>query len=306
MKSLTPPVQSVLEMIGNTPLISLDRLTGGKCFAKMELLNPGGSIKDRIAAAMIKDAIDQGHLKPGMEILEPTSGNTGIALAMIGRHYGYPVTIVMPENMSQERQKMIRAFGASLILTDARSSIDGAVKKAQELYRSGGYFMPMQFENPANVKAQEITAKEALSQIGHPIDIFVSGIGSGGTLQGMSKILLEANPDCKIIAVEPKGVSSLKGDPPGIHAIQGIGDGFIPAILDPAIVSDVIEVSDDDAIHMMHQLASVYGIFAGVSSGANLYGASKAVEKYGKDKTILTVLPDRGERYFSAGVYDKL
>jgi len=304
MKSLNPPIQSVLEVIGNTPLISLDQLTGGICFAKMELLNPGGSIKDRIAAAMIQEAIEGGQLKPGMEILEPTSGNTGIALAMIGRLYGYPVTIVMPENMSQERQKMIRAFGATLILTDAQKSIDGAVQKARELYQSGRYFMPMQFENPANVKAQELTAKEALKQIAGPVDIFISGIGSGGTLQGMGKILLEANPDCKIIAVEPKGVSSLKGDPPGIHAIQGIGDGFIPEILDPSIVTDIIEVSDQEAIGMSRRLASEYGIFAGVSSGANLYGAAKAVQKYGKDQVILTVLPDRGERYFSAGVYD--
>ena len=294
----------MLDVFGNMPLISLDSITGGKCFAKMELLNPGGSIKDRIALAMIKDAIDQGELKPGMTIIEPTSGNTGIAIAMVGRLFNYPVTIVMPENMSLERQKMIRAFGANLVLTKAQESIGGAVKKAQEMYQSGNYYMPMQFENPANVRAQEITAKEALKQLNKPVDIFISGIGSGGTLQGMSSILLNTNPDCKIIAVEPKGVSSLKGDPPGIHAIQGIGDGFIPQLLDPSIVDEIIEVSDEDAINISHQLARDCGIFAGVSSGANLYAAIQATKKYGKDKIILTVLPDRGERYFSENIYD--
>lgn len=199
---------------------------------------------------------------------------------------------------------MIRSFGAQLILTKADKSIDGAVQKAYELYQSGSYYMPMQFKNPINAKAQEATAKEALAQIGRPVDIFISGIGSGGTMQGMSKVLLEANPNCKIVAVEPKGVSSLKGDPPGIHAIQGIGDGFIPDILNPEIITDIIEVSDESSIEMTKQLAKTYGLFVGVSSGANLLGAIQAIQKYGPDKVVLTVLPDRGERYFSAGIFD--
>lgn len=304
METNKQPITSVLDIIGHTPIIQLEKLAGKNCYAKMEFLNPGGSIKDRIAKAMIENAIQSGELKPGMTILEPTSGNTGIALSMIGRLLGYPVTIVMPENMSLERQKMIRSFGAQLILTKADKSIDGAVQKAYELYQSGSYYMPMQFKNPINAKAQEATAKEALAQIGRPVDIFISGIGSGGTMQGMSKVLLEANPNCKIVAVEPKGVSSLKGDPPGIHAIQGIGDGFIPDILNPEIITDIIEVSDESSIEMTKQLAKTYGLFVGVSSGANLLGAIQAIQKYGPDKVVLTVLPDRGERYFSAGIFD--
>lgn len=296
-------INSVLEAIGNTPIIDLSQFVGGKCFAKMEFLNPGGSIKDRIALNMIQTAIDDGSLKPGMEILEPTSGNTGIALSMVGNLLGYPVTIVMPENMSIERQKIMHAFNAKLILTDAKLSIDGAVKKAQELYKSGNYFMPMQFKNKANILAQRQTAKEALNQINQKVDIFVSGIGSGGTLQGMAEVLLEANPNCKIIAIEPKGVSALKKDPPGIHAIQGIGDGFIPQILNPNIITDIIEVSDEDAINTTRELAKSCGLLCGVSSGANIYGVKKAIEKYGKDQVCLTVLADRGERYFSSDVF---
>lgn len=296
-------MKSILQAIGNTQIIELDEFVGAECYAKMEFLNPGGSIKDRIALQMLQDAINQGKLKPGMEILEATSGNTGIAISMVGKQLGYPVTIVMPENMSEERQKIMKAFGAKLILTKAELSIDGAVSKAKELYQTGHYYMPNQFANPSNLIAQQQTAKEALKQIGKPVDIFISGIGSGGTLQGMASVLLEANPNCKIIAIEPKGVSALKQDPPGIHAIQGIGDGFIPEILDPSIITDIIEVSDEDAIETTRELAASCGLLCGVSSGANLYGARKAIEKYGKDQVILTVLPDRGERYFSSHVF---
>lgn len=297
------PIHSLLEVIGNTPIIDLSEFVGGNCYAKMEFLNPGGSIKDRIAYGMIQDAIEKGSLKPGMEILEPTSGNTGIAISMVGQILGYPVTIVMPENMSIERQKIMKAFGAHLILTKAELSIDGAVEKAKELYTSGKYFMPMQFENKANVEAQRQTAKEALKQIGKKVDIFVSGIGSGGTMQGVAEVLLEANPNCKIVAIEPKGVSALKKDPPGIHAIQGIGDGFIPAILNPDLITDIIEVSDEDAINTTRELALKCGLLCGISSGANLYGVREIIKKYGKDNVILTVLADRGERYFSADVF---
>lgn len=297
-------VHSVLDLIGHTPLISLEKWMGVPCYAKMELLNPGGSIKDRIALAMLQDAIESKALKPGMTILEPTSGNTGIALAMVGHALGYPVTIVMPENMSLERQQMIKAFGASLVLTPANLSIGGAVREAERLYQQGHYYMPMQFGHPQNVKAQEKTAQEALKQIGRKVDILISGIGSGGTIQGMANILKQVNPDCRIIAVEPKGVSSLKGDPPGIHAIQGIGDGFVPALLDRQIITDIIEVSDEQAISMTKKLALETGIFAGISSGANLFGAKQAAQKYGHDQVILTVLADRGERYFSTGIYD--
>lgn len=297
------PIHSAIEVIGNTPIIELSEFVGTECYAKMEFLNPGGSIKDRIAYSMLKAAIENGDLKPGMEILEPTSGNTGIAISMVGKLLGYPVTIVMPENMSIERQKIIRAFGARLILTKAELSIDGAVKKAQELYQTGKYYMPMQFENKANIQAQKQTAKEALKQMDKKVDIFINGIGSGGTLQGMAEVLLEANPNCKIIAIEPQGGSALKNDPPKIHAIQGIGDGFIPKILNPNLISEIIEVSDEEAIQTTKELALKCGLLCGVSSGANLFGAREAVKKYGKDKVILTVLADRGERYFSSDVF---
>ncbi len=296
-------MKSVLEAIGNTPIIELNNFVEGCCFAKMEFLNPGGSIKDRIAYRMIKDAIEKGELKPGMEIVEATSGNTGIALSMVGQMLGYPVTIVMPSNMSVERQKMMKAFGANVVLTDPKLSIGGAVEKAKEIYKSGNFYMPMQFENKSNIEAQKETAREALKQIGKPVDIFISGIGSGGTLQGMSEVLLEANPNCHIIAIEPKGVSALKNDPPGIHAIQGIGDGFIPEILNVGIIDEIIEVSDEDAIQTTRELALQCGLVCGVSSGANLFGAKLATKKYGKDKVILTVLADRGERYLSDDIF---
>ena len=296
-------MKNVLEAIGNTPIISLDEFIGGKCYAKMEFLNPSGSIKDRIALKMLEDAIENKELQPGMEIIEATSGNTGIALSMVASQLGYPLTIVMPENMSIERRKMMKAFGAKIVLTDSNLSVDGAVKKAKELQAQYNYYMPMQFENKSNVLAQQETAKEALAQMGKQVDIFVSGIGSGGTIQGFADVLLQANPNCKIIAIEPKGASALKNDPPKIHAIQGIGDGFIPGLLNTEIVTEIIEVSDEDAIHTTRELAKKWGLLCGVSSGANLYGARLAAKKYGKDQVILTVLADRGERYFSENVF---
>ena len=292
-------MKNVLEAIGNTPIISLDEFVGGKCFAKMEFLNPSGSIKDRIALKMLEDAIENKELQPGMEIIEATSGNTGIALSMVASQLGYPLTIVMPENMSIERQKLMKAFGTKVVLTDAKLSVEGSVNKAKELQAKYNYYMPMQFENKSNVFAQQQTAIEALNQINQKVDIFISGIGSGGTLQGFANILLENNPDCKIIAVEPKGASALKNDPVKTHAIQGIGDGFIPEILNPNIVNEIIEVSDEDAINTTKELARTCGLLCGISSGANLYGARIAAQKYGKDKVILTVLADRLERYLS-------
>ncbi|HJC51092.1 MAG TPA: cysteine synthase A [Candidatus Anaerostipes avistercoris] len=298
-------VENMLDLIGNTPLISFEKMMGYKIYAKAEFLNPGGSIKDRVAKNMLEDAEKSGKLKPGMTIIEPTSGNTGIGLAFCGVRMGYKVIIVMPENMSEERRKLIRALGAELVLTPAEENVDGAVSKAKEIAASSDeYFMPQQFENPANTEAHyKTTAKELCDQIGKKIDIFVSGVGSGGTMAGIAKYLLEQNPDTKIIAAEPKGVSALLGQEPGLHQIQGIGDGFIPAILDPKIVTEVVEVSDEDAIATARELAKVYGILCGTSSGANIYTAKKMAEKYGKDKIIATVLPDRAERYFSVGLF---
>ena len=298
-------VENMLDLIGNTPLISVEKMMGYKIYAKAEFLNPGGSIKDRVAKNMLEEAEKSGKLKPGMTVIEPTSGNTGIGLAFCGVRMGYKVIIVMPENMSEERRKLIKALGAELILTPADENVDGAVRKAEEIAASSDeYFMPQQFENPANTDAHyKTTARELCEQLGKKIDIFVSGVGSGGTMAGIAKYLLEQNPDTKIIAAEPKGVSALLGQEPGLHQIQGIGDGFIPAILNPEIVTEVVEVSDEDAIATARELAEVYGILCGTSSGANIYTARKMAEKYGKDKVIATVLPDRAERYFSVGLF---
>ena len=295
----------VLDLIGNTPLMCLKKSTGYNIFAKAEFLNPGGSIKDRIAKNMLEVAESEGKLKPGMTIIEPTSGNTGIGLALCGVQKGYKVIIVMPENMSEERKKVIRAFGAELVLTDPVLSIGGAVDKANEIAESDPekYFMPQQFVNQANPDAHyRTTAVEMCEQLGQKIDIYVSGVGSGGTLQGIAKYLLEKNPDTKIVAVEPKGVSALHGDGPEIHQIQGIGDGFIPDVLDTSLVTDVVEVADKDAIEMARRLAKEQGLLVGTSSGANVWAAMKMAEKYGKDKVIATVMADRAERYFSVGL----
>lgn len=295
---------NVLDLIGNTPLISLEETTKLKIYAKAEFLNPGGSIKDRIALNMIEEAEKDGRLKPGMTIIEPTSGNTGIGLALCGVRKGYKVIIVMPENMSEERKKIIHALGAELVLTDPKLSIGGSVDKAMEIAESSpDYFVPQQFQNPANPQMHyKTTAVELCEQLGKRIDVYVSGIGSGGTLQGVSQYILEKNPDCKIVAVEPKNVSALLGDEPGLHQIQGIGDGFIPDILDTSIITDIIEVTDDDAINTARELAKVQGLLVGTSSGANVWAAKKMAEKYGKDKIIATVLPDRAERYFSTAL----
>ena len=295
---------NVIDLIGNTPLFSFKDSTGYNIYAKAEFLNPGGSIKDRIARNMIEAAEKDGRLKPGMTIIEPTSGNTGIGLALCGVRKGYKVIIVMPENMSDERKKIIRALGAELVLTPAELSVDGAVVEAERIASgSDEYFVPQQFKNPSNPEIHyRTTAVELCEQLGQKIDIYVSGIGSGGTLQGVAKYLLEKNPDTRIVAAEPKNVSALLGDEPGLHQIQGIGDGFIPDILDTSIITDIVEVSDDDAIDTARSLARNQGLLVGTSAGANVWTAMRMAEKYGKDKVIATILPDRAERYFSTAL----
>lgn len=295
---------NIIDLIGNTPLLSLEDSTGYHIFAKAEFLNPGGSIKDRIAKNMIEAAEQDGRLKPGMTIVEPTSGNTGIGLALCGVRKGYKVIIVMPENMSEERKKIIRALGAELVLTPPELSVEGAVTEAERIASSSDeYFVPQQFQNPANPEIHyRTTAVELCEQLGKKIDIYVSGIGSGGTLQGVAKYLLEQNPDTRIVAVEPKNVSALLGDEPGLHQIQGIGDGFIPDILDTSIITDIVEVSDEDAIETARSLARIQGLLVGTSAGANVWTAIQMAQKYGKDKVIATILPDRAERYFSTAL----
>ena len=297
-------ISNILDLIGNTPLLSLEATTGLQLYAKAEFLNPGGSIKDRIALNMLEEAEKSGKLRPGMTIIEPTSGNTGIGLALCGVRKGYKVIIVMPENMSEERKKIIHALGAELVLTPPELSIGGSVAKAEEIAASSdNYFVPQQFENPANPASHyKTTAREIVEQLGKKIDIFVSGIGSGGTLQGIASYLLEQNPDCKIVAVEPKNVSALLGHEPGLHQIQGIGDGFIPAVLDTKIITDIVEVADDDAIQTARELARVQGLLVGTSSGANVWAAKQMAAKYGSDKVIATILADRAERYFSTSL----
>ena len=297
-------LDSILDAIGNTPMLSLKRGTGLNLFAKAEFLNPGGSIKDRVAKHMIEQAEARGDLRPGMTIMEPTSGNTGIGIALVGVQKGYRVVIVMPENMSEERKKIIMALGADLVLPDPEDSIGGAVAEvARRQAADSGIFVPQQFENPDNPQIHYLTtAVEIWNQMAGNVDIFVSGLGSGGTLEGIGKFLKERVPAVRIIAVEPKNVSALLGHEPGLHRIQGIGDGFIPGILHVDQIDDVVEVSDDDAIDMARILARSQGILAGTSSGANVWASMQAAEKYGRDQRIVTILPDRVERFFSTSL----
>ena len=301
-------VNNVIDLIGNTPLVSLKETTGMSIFAKAEFLNPGGSIKDRVAKNMVLRAEEEGELKPGMTIIEPTSGNTGIGLSLVGVRRGYRVIIVMPENMSEERKKIIRCLGAELVLTPAELSIDGSVKRAEELLDeigSGKAFIPQQFVNPNNPDIHyKTTGPEIFDQLNGKVDVFVSGLGSGGTLQGIGRYLKEKNPDLKLVAVEPKNVSALLGHEPGIHKIQGIGDGFVPDVLDTSLIDDIVEVTDEDAFATTRELASVQGLLCGTSSGANVWAAKQMAAKYGKDKIIATVMADRMERYFSTGLLD--
>jgi len=293
---------SVFDLIGNTPLIRLRDGRGSRVLAKAEFLNPGGSIKDRIALAMIEGAERDGRLKPGSVIVEPTSGNTGIGVALVGRLKGYRVVIVMPEGMSEERKKLIKALGAELVLTPDREGIAGAVRRVNEMQaRDGKVFVPQQFENPENPRVHyEKTGPEIWRQTSGDIAAFVAGVGSGGTLQGVGKFLKERKPGTRIVAVEPKGVSALLGHEPGLHKIQGIGDGFVPAVLDTSLVDEVIEVTDDEAIATTRELGREHGLLVGISSGANVWAARVLAGR--KDGNVVTVLPDRAERYFSTAL----
>ena len=290
---------NILELIGNTPLL---QLKGERIFAKAEFLNPGGSIKDRVALAMLEAAERDGKLKENSIITEPSSGNTGIGLALVGHLMGYRVRIVMPEGMSEERKKLIKALGGELVLIPDEEGLAGAVRTVEQMAADDPrVYVPQQFENPENPRVHyEQTARELWRQMGGQVDCFVAGVGSGGTLQGVGKFLKEHKKDVKIIAVEPENCSALLGHEPGLHQIQGIGDGFIPAILDVSMVDDVVEVSDDDAIQTTRQLGTDFGLLVGISSGANVWAARRLAEKI--DGNIATVLPDRAERYFSTAL----
>ncbi|OHB64034.1 MAG: cysteine synthase A [Planctomycetes bacterium RBG_13_60_9] len=290
---------NILELIGNTPLL---RLKGERVFAKAEFLNPGGSIKDRVALAMLEAARRDGKLKPDSIICEPTSGNTGIGLALVGRLMGYRVRIVMPEGMSEERKKLIRALGADLVLIPDKEGIAGAVRRVEQIAAEDSHvFVPQQFKNPANPRIHyEQTARELWRQMSGDIACFVAGVGSGGTLQGVGKFLKEQNRNARIVAVEPENRSALLHHEPGLHQIQGIGDGFIPDVLDVSLVDEVVEVSDEDAIETTRQLGRDFGLLVGISSGANVWAARRLAERI--EGNIATVLPDRAERYFSTAL----
>jgi len=290
---------NILDLIGNTPLL---RLRGENIYAKAEFLNPGGSIKDRVALAMLEGAERDGKLKADSIIVEPTSGNTGIGVALVGRLKGYKVRIVMPEGMSEERKKLIRALGAELVLTPDGEGIAGAVRRVAEMAAGDRrIYVPQQFENADNPRCHyEHTAVELWRQMSGQIDCFVAGVGSGGTLQGVGKFLKEHKPEVLLVAVEPKNVSALLGHEPGLHQIQGIGDGFIPAVLDVKMVDEVVEVTDEDAIATTRQLGRDGGLLVGISSGANVWAARQLAARV--KGNIATVLPDRAERYFSTAL----
>jgi cysteine synthase len=290
---------NILSLIGNTPLLQLKK---ERIFAKAEFLNPGGSIKDRIALAMLEGAERDGRLKPDSIIVEPTSGNTGIGVALVGRLKGYRVRIVMPEGMSVERRKLIQALGADLVLTPDGEGIAGAVRRVREMAREDArVFVPHQFENPDNPRVHyEETGHELWRQMNGDVAAFVAGVGSGGTLQGVGRFLREHRPGIKIVAVEPKNVSALLGHEPGLHQIQGIGDGFVPAVLDVSMIDQVMEVTDADAIATTRQLGRDHGLLVGISSGANVWAARQLAATL--EGNIATVLPDRAERYFSTAL----
>ena len=295
--------ESILDLIGHTPLVQLRRVPGegtAQVLGKLESRNPGGSVKDRIAQAMIEVAEQEGRLKPGDTIVEPTSGNTGIGLALVAAVKGYRLVLTMPEDMSLERRKLLRRLGAEFVLTPALEGMTGAVFAAEQLVREQGYFMPQQFENPANPEIHaRTTGPEIVDATGGEVDAFVVGVGTGGTITGVGQVLREANPHVLLVAVEPERSPVLAGGRPRPHAIQGIGASFVPGVLDRTLLDEIIPVSDDDAIAMMERLAREEGLLVGISAGANVHAACAVAHRLGAGKTVVTILPDTGERYLS-------
>jgi cysteine synthase A len=298
----------VLDLIGNTPMVKLNRIIGkehANIFAKLEMYSPGGSVKDRIALNMIEQAEKKGLLKPGSVIVEPTSGNTGIGLAIVGAVKGYRVILTMPEAMSQERIQILETLGAEVVLTPAREGMVGAVEKAREIVSSTkDAFMPQQFKNPDNpAMHRKTTAKEILRDTDGKIHAFVAGVGTGGTITGVGEVLKKHDERIKIVAVEPKSSAVLTGGQPGPHMIQGIGAGFVPDVLNRQIIDEIIRIDDHDAYEMSKRLSREEGIFAGISCGAACLGALKVAKDLGPGKTVVTVFPDSGERYLSVAPY---
>lgn len=301
-------VASVLELIGNTPLVKLNRIvsvSGASIYAKLEAFNPGGSVKDRISLNMVEQAEKNGLLKPGSMIVEATSGNTGIGLAMVGAAKGYKVVLVMPDSMSFERLQILKAFGAEVVLTPVDQGMIGAVEKAREIVSATrGAFMPNQFSNPDNpAMHRKTTAREILHDTDGKIDALVAGVGTGGTITGTGEVLKKQIPHLKIYAVEPKASAVLSGGKPGAHLIQGIGAGFVPEVLNLSLVDEIIKVSDEDAYETASRLCRLEGIFAGISGGAACFAALGVAKGMKPDQTVVVIFPDSGERYLSIAQY---
>lgn len=297
----------ILELVGKTPVLKVNGLVdenSAEVYVKLEKFNPGGSVKDRAALGMIEKAEKEGLLKPGVTIVEPTSGNTGIGLAMIGKLKGYKVIIIMPETMSKERRDLIKAYGAELVLTEGSKGMKGAIEKALEYEKQGGYFIPQQFENIANPEKHYATTAEEIFEDINDLDYFISGVGTGGTVTGVGKNLKEKISVLKVVAVEPSKSPVLSGGNPGPHKIQGIGAGFIPGNYDSSIIDEVVQVTDEDAFKTAKDFAAQEGVLIGISSGAAVFAALELAKKVGKGKKILAIAPDGGEKYISMGLYD--
>ena len=296
-------VENVLALVGDTPLVRLNRIAGdgtATILGKLESRNPAGSVKDRIAVAMIDDAERSGKLKPGATIVEPTSGNTGIGLAMVSAVRGYRLVLTMPDDMSVERRTLLSLYGAELVLTPAIEGMAGAVYAAEELVRRNGYFMPQQFLNPANPEIhRRTTAREILEATDGNLDAVVIGVGTGGTVTGLGEAMKAQRSDLLVVAVEPSRAAVLSGGRPAPHGLQGLGAGFIPGVLNRAVIDRVIAVSDEDALATTRRLIRLEGLLVGISSGANVFAAITVARELGAGRTVVTVLPDTGERYLT-------
>lgn len=305
---MTKIANNITELIGGTPIVKLNKVVpenAGDVYVKLEFFNPGSSIKDRIALAMIEDAEKAGKIKPGDTLVEPTSGNTGIGLSLVAAAKGYNLIIMMPDTMSVERRKLMQGYGTKLVLTPGSEGMGGAIKRAKELAEEKGYFLPMQFTNPANPRIHELTTgKEIIDAFGNEqVDAFVAGVGTGGTLSGVSHALTKVYPDISIYALEAAESPLLKEGKTGPHKIQGISAGMIPDTLDQNAYSDIVEVTSDQAIKTAQEVSQKEGFLPGISSGANIYGAIQIAKKLGKGKKVVTVAPDNGERYLSTDLF---
>lgn len=297
---------SIADLVGKTPLVKLNRLNGendADIYLKLEYFNPGSSVKDRIALAMIEAAEKSGNLKAGDTIIEPTSGNTGIGLAMIAAAKGYKAVLVMPDTMSLERRNLLRAYGADLVLTPGAEGMKGAIAKSEELAKENNWFMPQQFDNESNPEIHRLTTGPEIADALDRVDAFISGIGTGGTITGAGSVLKERFKDVRIIAVEPVESAVLSGEAPGPHKIQGIGAGFVPKVLDTEIYDEIIQVSGEEAYEVARRAAREEGILGGVSSGAAIHAALQVAKELGKGKKVVAILPSNGERYLSTPLY---